>query len=71
MTTLEKVEDLRQQAIGLLLSEREQIDQRLNQLGHGQQKAAPSKRRGRPPKSIQPDAKSIQPEGPELSVDHS
>jgi hypothetical protein len=65
MTLLDQAEELRQKAIGLLLSEREQIDQRLNQLGY--EKAPLGKKRGRPPKSIQPDAKSIQPEGPELS----
>jgi hypothetical protein len=34
MTILEQAEDLRKQAISLLLQERETIDQKLNQLGH-------------------------------------
>jgi hypothetical protein len=65
MTILDQAEELRQKAIGLLLNEREQIDQRLNQLGHDEQKTAPSKRRGRPPKQL------VQEQAPELSVDHS
>ena len=34
MTILEQAEDLRKQAISLLLQERGTIDQKLNQLGH-------------------------------------
>jgi len=34
MTTLEKVEQLRQEAIALLLQERQTIDEKLKQLGH-------------------------------------
>ena len=52
MTILDQAEELRQQAIGLLLNEREQIDLRLNQLGY--EKAAPGKKRGRPPKLKEP-----------------
>lgn len=55
MTALEQAEEYRQKAIALLLNEREQIDHRLNQLGHDQEKTAPQKRRGRPPK-MQPEA---------------
>jgi hypothetical protein len=49
MSVIEKSEELRQQAIELLLTEREAIEQQLQTLGHGQEKTAPSKRRGRPP----------------------
>jgi hypothetical protein len=35
MTTLEQAELLRQQAISLLLQERETLDQKLGQLGYG------------------------------------
>lgn len=52
MTIIEKSEELRQQAITLLLTEREAIDQQLNTLGHGQEKTA-SKKRGRPRKEDQ------------------
>jgi hypothetical protein len=48
MTAFEQVAQLKQRAIELLLSERQQIDSELNQLGYGQEKAA-TKRRGRPP----------------------
>ncbi|HMH13488.1 MAG TPA: hypothetical protein VK578_10305 [Edaphobacter sp.] len=48
MTALEQVEQLTQQAITILLAEREQIDKRLSQLGYGQV-STPAKRRGRPP----------------------
>ena len=49
MTAIKQAHDLKQQAIDLLLNEREKIDQELQQLGHGEIKS-PSKRRGRPPK---------------------
>ena len=39
MTVLEQVAQLKQQAIELLLNEREQIDSELNQLGYGQENA--------------------------------
>jgi len=47
MTALEQVAQLKQQAIELLLNEREQIDSELNQLGYGQENAPSGKRRGR------------------------
>jgi hypothetical protein len=49
MTALEQADALQHQAIALLLAERRQIDERLVQLGHGDQKP-PVARRGRPPK---------------------
>ncbi len=49
MSAIQQSEQLRQQAIELLLTEREAIDNQLATLGHGQEKTAPSKRRGRPP----------------------
>jgi hypothetical protein len=50
MTVLERVNQMKQSAIELLLNERGQIDQELNALGYGQ-KEAPAKRRGRPAKA--------------------
>jgi hypothetical protein len=47
MTAIEQAQALQQQAISILLAEREQIDVHLAQLGHGQ---APGKKRGRPAK---------------------
>ncbi|MGD0796081.1 MAG: hypothetical protein ABR910_00025 [Acidobacteriaceae bacterium] len=49
MTALEQADALQHQAIALLLAERRQIDERLAQLGHGDEKASAA-RRGRPPK---------------------
>ena len=49
MTALEQADALQHQAIALLLAERRQIDDRLVQLGHGDQKP-PVARRGRPAK---------------------
>ena len=49
MTAIEKAQDLQQQAIAVLLAEREQIDAHLAQLGYGQEKAT-SIKRGRPAK---------------------
>lgn len=51
MTILEKAEQLRLEAINLLLNERNQIDHQLNQLGYSQEQKSPGKRRGRPPKT--------------------
>ena len=48
MTALEEASELQAKAVTILLAEREQIDQRLAQLGYGQA-CAPAKRRGRPP----------------------
>lgn len=50
MTALEQAQALQQQAIEILLTERDAIDARLRQLGHGQEKAALGKKRGRPAK---------------------
>ena len=49
MNALEQAADLQQQAITLLLNERDKIDQRLAQLGNGE--FHPKKHRGRPKKS--------------------
>ena len=49
MTAREQVNDLKQQAIKLLLEERRQIDEELATLGYDQEKPS-EKRRGRPPK---------------------
>ncbi len=65
MTALEQVAHLKQQAIELLLSEREQIDSELNQLGYGQENAPSSKRRGRKPKAV------IESEALALDASHS
>ena len=54
MTALEQVAQLKQQAIELLLNEREHIDSELNQLGYGQENAPSGKRRGRPTKNSIP-----------------
>jgi hypothetical protein len=59
MSALDQAEELRQKAITILLSELQQIEERLAQLGHGDKKV-PAVRRGRPPKqqpliSDQPD----------------
>jgi hypothetical protein len=55
MTSLEQADDYRLKASDLLLNEREQIDNRLNQLGYGQEQKSPDKkRRGRPPKLSTP-----------------
>jgi hypothetical protein len=51
MTALEQATELQAQAVQILLAEREQIDQRLAQLGYG---GAPAKRRGRPPLHQEP-----------------
>jgi hypothetical protein len=50
MNALEQAEELRQRAIALLVGERDQIEERLIQLGYGQEKAALGKKRGRKPK---------------------
>jgi hypothetical protein len=49
MTALEQANELQLQAVNILLAEREQIDARLAQLGYGDIKTAPMKKRGRPP----------------------
>jgi hypothetical protein len=54
MTAIEQADALTQQAIELLLAEREQIDQRLAQLGD--KKTTPGKKRGRPSKDAISDS---------------
>jgi hypothetical protein len=51
MTAIEQAEELRQKAISLLIAERDQIEERLIQLGYGQEKAPLGKKRGRKPKN--------------------
>ena len=51
MTIHDEVAALRNQAINLLLNEREKIDADLEQLGHNAEIKNPAKRRGRPPKT--------------------
>jgi hypothetical protein len=65
MTALEQVAQLKQQAIEVLLNEREQIDSELNQLGYGQENAPSGKRRGRKPKTV------IESEALALDASHS
>jgi hypothetical protein len=62
MTALEQASELQQQAIQLLLTEREEIDHRLAQLGHGQEKTTTMKRRGRPPKTQSPNTEFPSPD---------
>jgi hypothetical protein len=50
MTALEQAEALRQQAIAVLLDEREAIERKLKLLAYGAEQKTASKRRGRPPK---------------------
>jgi len=50
MTALEQAAQFQQQAIAVLLSERQEIDDRLAQLGHGT-----PKKRGRKPKEQEKD----------------
>lgn len=47
MNALEQAADLQERAVQILLAEREAIDARLQQLGHGEGQI--KKRRGRPP----------------------
>ena len=51
MTALEKAAELQDEAVNILLAEREQIDARLEQLGYGDNKS-PAIKRGRPRKVI-------------------
>lgn len=50
MNAIDQAESLRQEAIAILVKERDEIDARLIQLGHGQEKAPLGKKRGRKPK---------------------
>ena len=50
MGAIEQAEELRQQAIQLLLTEQERVGERLLQLGYDQENSPTSKRRGRRPK---------------------
>ena len=59
MNALEQADALQQQAIALLLAERQQIDDRLSQLGHGEIKTTLSKKRGRPAKLSQPSLQEM------------
>ena len=61
MTAIEQAQALQQQAIAILLAEREAIDQQLAMLGHGQIKAPTQKRRGRPLKQPISQPESSQP----------
>jgi hypothetical protein len=60
MTALDQAIELQNQAIAILLAEREAIDERLAQLGLGEIKVTTLKTRGRPPlaKTLSP-AESI------------
>jgi hypothetical protein len=60
MTALEQVEQLTQQAITILLTERDAIDARLLQLGHNKT-ALPLKKRGRPAKISEPSSPLVIP----------
>lgn len=57
---VKKSEEMRQSAIALLLSEREEINDQLQKLGWDGN-AEPTKRRGRPPKLKEPDDSVTQP----------
>jgi hypothetical protein len=61
MSVIQKSEELRRQAIELLITEREAIDNQLAILGHGQEKSPAGKKRGRPS-----NASKLQPEDLEL-----
>jgi hypothetical protein len=50
MTAREQAEELKRQAIDLLLRERDTIEAELKALGYGKENSATVKRRGRPPK---------------------
>jgi hypothetical protein len=63
-SALQEAAELQQQAIELLLYERDAIDKRLAQLGYGQEKAPTGKRRGRKPKIL------IEQEVPETAASH-
>jgi hypothetical protein len=52
MTAREQAEELRQQAIKTLLTEKQAIEQQLKLLGYGQENGIMMKRRGRPPKAV-------------------
>lgn len=64
MTALEKAKELTDQAISLLLEEREAIDHQLQILGAAKNPA--HKKRGRPS-----NASKLQPEGPGLDAGRS
>jgi hypothetical protein len=50
MTARETADQLKQQAIDILLKEREAIEAELRALGYGKENGRTMKRRGRPPK---------------------
>jgi len=65
MNALEQVDELKAQAIKILLEERERIDAELKRLGYGQDCAPRQKRRGRPPKvaqAVSEDGRQSQPQ---------
>lgn len=60
MTAIEQAHALQQQAIAILLAEREQIDAHLAQLGYSKE-ATLGKKRGRPTKNaIRPEAMELE-----------
>lgn len=57
MNAIERAEELRQDAIKLLLTEQEVLGEKLLQLGYDQENSPVVKRRGRRPKAaVEPDA---------------
>jgi len=58
MTAIERANELQQQAIAILLAERESIDVHLQQLGHGKDTVL-SKKRGRPRLTELPTSSAI------------
>ena len=69
--SLEKAEEIRQQAIDQLLEERKQslahFDEQLARLGYGQEKATLGKKRGRPKKEQPIPSEPIEPDHSENS----
>ena len=61
MSAIQQSETLRQQAIELLLTEREAIDNQLQTLGHGQEKGPAGKKRGRPTNASKLPPKDLEP----------
>ena len=53
MGAIEQAEELRQQGIAVLITEREAIDAKLQLMGFGAEEEGPTKRRGRPKKYSQ------------------
>jgi len=59
MTAIEQAEQLRNQAIEILVAERARIDEQLASFGYGQEKAALPKKRGRKPKTSTPPVEPL------------